>query len=104
MLINTVFTRLAQIDVRTGKDPDQINIPTTDLSSASVATILEVVFGILGSVAFLVIVIAGLRFVLSRGNAEAAGKARNTIIYAAVGLVIAMLAFSIVRIIVREVA
>jgi uncharacterized membrane protein YjfL (UPF0719 family) len=42
-----------------------------------------------------------MKFVLSRGNPDAVAKARNTIIYAAVGLVISMLSFAIVRFVVR---
>ena len=60
-------------------------------------------FGIMGAISFLLIVVSGLRFSLSRGNSESVAKARNSIIYSAVGLVISMLAFAIVRFVVRSV-
>jgi len=76
---------------------DQLEIPKTTPTDASISNVLQLVFGIFGLVAMLVIVIAGLQFVLSRGNPEKASKARNAIVYAAIGLVIAMMAFSIVK-------
>lgn len=44
---------------------------------------------VIGFVAVLMIVLAGMKFVTSNGNPEAVAGARNTIIYALVGLVIA---------------
>jgi len=94
---------LAQIQVNPGdldipKAGDDPNTTEVELiSTQSVADILEVVFAVLGVVAFLIIVLAGLRFILSRGEPDKAAKARNTIIYAAVGLVIAVSAFTLVR-------
>ena len=84
---------LSQINI----DPNDLDIPKTDADSNTVGILLELAFGVMGGIAFLVIVIAGMQYVLSRGDADKAAKAKNTIIYAAVGLVIAVLAFTIVR-------
>lgn len=97
--MSQIFRILSEIVV----DPGDLEIPKGDISSNTVATVLEIAFAALGSVAFLIIVVAGMKFTLSRGNPDAIGKARNTIIYAAVGLVVSMLAFSIVRFVVRNV-
>lgn len=88
---------LAQVDISLGEGEDQVNIPDTAINDDSFLTILETIFAFLGVIAFLVIVIAGLRFILSRGDADKAAKARNTVIYAAVGLVLAVSAFTLVR-------
>lgn len=93
----------SQIDVDIGTGPDQINIPQTTTGDSTITTVLSLVFGVMGAVAFLIIVVAGLRFTLSRGDPGALNKARNTIIYAAVGLVLAMLAFTIVRFTARNI-
>ena|SRR6056297_1471586 len=99
--MKNLLSQLSQVTI----DPGELDaLPQTTATDDSVATILELAFTLIGSIAFLVIVIAGLRFVLSRGNADSAAKARNTIIYAVVGLVIAVLAFSIVRFVVRTAA
>lgn len=77
-----------------------INVPTTDLTgfgaSGSVSKVLNLVLGLAGGVALLVIVVAGFRFVTSQGNPDATAKSRNTIIYALIGLVVCTLAYSIV--------
>ncbi len=52
---------------------------------------------IIGAVAVLMIVIGGLRYVLSNGDSTATANAKNTILYAAVGLVIAAMANAIVN-------
>ena len=87
---------LAQVDISLGEGEDQVNIPGTSINDDSFLTILETAFALLGVIAFLVIVIAGLRFILSRGDADKAAAARRTVIYAAVGLVLAVSAFTLV--------
>lgn len=78
-------------------DQKNIDIPQTTVTSAgSVHTILQIVFALAGGVALLVIIIAGLRFVLSQGDPQNVTKSRNTIIYAIIGLIICITAFSIV--------
>lgn len=52
---------------------------------------------IIGAIAVLMMVIGGLRYVLSAGDATATASAKNTILYAAVGLVLAAMANAIVN-------
>jgi len=80
-----------------------LDIPTTVVTKNTVPNALQIVFGVMGVIAMLIIVIAGLQFSLSRGNPEKAGKARNAIIYAAIGLGISLVAFSIVRFVIGRV-
>lgn len=54
--------------------------------------IVEILLRIAGMVAFVYAVFAGFKFVMSRGNPGEAAKARQTIIDACIGLVIASLA------------
>lgn len=94
---------LSQINI----SEDEIVIPMPDLTdpnqaSNTVSTILELVFGALGSIAFIVMVLAGLKFVLSRGNPDGIVKARNTMIYAAIGVILSILSFAIVRFVLRR--
>lgn len=81
-------------------DTDDLEVPVTrlnDVDGGKIGDIMGVVFAVAGSVALLVIVIAGIQFMLSRGDPQKSAKARNAIIYAAIGLVVAVLAFSIVQ-------
>lgn len=59
--------------------------------------ITRVISYIIGFVAVLMIIIAGLKFVTANGNSESIASARNTIIYALIGVVIAAFSQLIVR-------
>lgn len=71
-------------------------IPTTDVTQSSFQGILQVVFGIAGAVALIMIILAAFKYVISQGNPGETTKAKNGIIYASVGLAVCILAFSIV--------
>ncbi len=79
---------------------DRLKIPQPSAPGAdnttAIDTILKIVFGLGGTIAVLVIVIAGIQFMLSQGDPQKSATARSAIIYAAIGLVIMTLAFSIV--------
>lgn len=99
-----MLQRITQIIAQISIDEGDIDIPTNvDPDSGSIDTLLTLMFSVMGGIALLVIIIAGMQFVLSRGDAEKAAKARRTIIYAAVGLVIAVMAFTIVSFVVGSV-
>jgi type IV secretory pathway VirB2 component (pilin) len=65
-------------------------------------TILTDLFVILGAIALLMIVIAGLRYVFAGGNADGTAQAKRMIIYSIIGLVIAALAASIVQVVLNK--
>lgn len=66
--------------------------------------IIDLLLFLAGSIAIIVIVIAGLRYVTSSGDPQTASKAKNTIIYAIVGLVVAILSYAIVNFILDRLA
>ncbi len=68
-----------------------------------IASILNIVFAITASISVLMIVIGGMRYITAHGDASATERARSTIIYAVVGLVITMAAFSIVTFVIGKV-
>jgi hypothetical protein len=94
-----IYRLLAQISI----PENTLQIPNTTPTDTTVESALTLVFGILAALSFLLIVMSGLRLTLSRGNSESIAKAKNNIIYSAVGLVISMLAFAIVRFVLRSV-
>lgn len=65
-------------------------------SGSVLQTAFSVVFGILGAIAFLIIVIAGMTYAFSQGDPQTTAKSKSAIIYAVIGLVIAIAAQSIV--------
>jgi len=66
-------------------------------------TIINVVIGVIGFVAVVIIIVGGVQYTLSAGDAAKVTKAKNTIMYGIIGLVIAMLAFAIVNFILTNV-
>lgn len=71
--------------------------PNTD---NTIGIILNLVFAIGASIAGLMIVIGGFRYILAHGDANAVAQARKSILYALIGLVVIMVAFSIVTFVV----
>lgn len=59
--------------------------------------ILNVFIFIIGAVAVIMIVIGGLRYTLSGGDQSAVTNAKNTILYSAIGLVVAVMASAFVN-------
>ena len=75
--------------------------PTTGDPTTKVNDIIKLVINIfsvvVGLIAVIMIIIGGIRFVLSGGDSANVTSARNTILYAIVGLVIVALAQILVR-------
>ena len=59
--------------------------------------ILTAVFTVIGMVAVVMIIIGGVNYATSQGDPAKATKAKNTIMYAVIGLVITLLAIAIVN-------
>lgn len=69
---------------------------TTDLMR-TLNIVINVALGIIGFVAVVMIIFGGIQYTTSAGDATKVTKAKNTILYGIVGLVIALLAFAIVN-------
>ena len=57
---------------------------------------------IVGAVSVIMLIIGGLRYVLSSGNSSSVEGAKNTILFAIIGLIVAILAFAIVTFVVQK--
>lgn len=69
----------------------------------TLTTIINVIVGVVGFVAVAMIVLGGISYATSQGDAAKAKKAQNTIIYSVVGLLISLLAFAIVNFVLTSV-
>lgn len=63
----------------------------------SITTIINAVIGVLGVVCVIVIIIGGINYMTSSGDAGKVKKAKDTILYGVIGLVVCVLAFAIVN-------
>lgn len=65
----------------------------------TIVLILDVALMVVGSLAVLFLMWGGLRYLTARGNEEAAESAKKTMTNAIVGLIVVVLAFTMIRII-----
>lgn len=70
---------------------------TGDSLGKMIQTVINILLYILGAVAVVMIVIGGIRYTTSNGDSGAIKSAKDTILYAVIGLVVAILAYSIVN-------
>lgn len=72
-----------------------------DEKDADIGGVIEVVINTLlflvAAIAVIMIIIGGIRYATSGGNASTVTAAKNTILYAVIGLVVAILAYAIVK-------
>lgn len=62
-----------------------------------IRNILIAIIGVVGVIAVIFIIIGGVKYITSSGDSEALRKAKNTILYAVIGLIICVLSFAIVN-------
>lgn len=60
-------------------------------------TISSLMLYIIGALSVIMIIFGGLRYVLSGGNTASVTAAKNTILYAIVGVVVALLAYAVIN-------
>lgn len=68
----------------------------------NITAILNAVIGVLGIVAVIVIILGGVQYMTSTGDAAKVKKAKDTILYGIIGLVICVLAFAIVNFVIAK--
>lgn len=79
----------------TGSGSDGISI------SSVIKAVINIISAIVGAVAVIMIVIGGMKYVTSGGDANNVAGAKNTILYAIVGLVVVALAQVIVHFVIN---
>lgn len=84
------------VDNNTCKDAKGATIACPTLPERA-QTITNVFLFALGAIAVIMIIIGGIRYVLSGGDSTSITGAKNTIMYAVIGLVVAILAYAIVN-------
>lgn len=68
-----------------------------DTVTVTIQNVINLLIFIAGIIAVIYILIGGIRYVLSNGDSGAAKKARDNILYALIGLVVAIMAYAIVN-------
>ena len=65
-------------------------------------TITNTVLYIVGVIAVIMLIIGGIKYVISGGDAKKVTDAKNTVLYAIIGLIVAFLAFAIVNFVITS--
>jgi len=93
----TLFAQTIKNCAPGATDPScQTMLPQVSANDASVKIILQLVFGIISAATVIFILVSSLKFVTSQGDPQSIAKARQSILYAIIGLVIALSAEAIV--------
>lgn len=62
-----------------------------------IKSIVNLLLFLLGAIAVIMIIIGGIRYATSNGDAGSTKSAKDTILYAVIGLIVAILAYAIVN-------
>lgn len=63
----------------------------------TIKSVINIMIYVTGVIAVIMIILGGIKYTVSSGDSSAITSAKNTIIYAVVGLVIAIMSFAIVN-------
>ncbi|MGH7237632.1 MAG: pilin [Candidatus Saccharimonadales bacterium] len=76
--------------------------PVVSAGSGAITRLFNLLFAAIGVISVLFIVIGGFRYIVSAGDPQDAASAKNTILYAVIGLIIAMSAYAIVNFVIGQ--
>lgn len=94
----------AQQNIKVIDPTTTTNLPKSGaVNGTTFHTLFTTAFVIIGAVGVLMIVIAGLRYVISGGDETKMATAKRSIIHIAVGLVVAGMAYTIVSVVLGRV-
>ena len=79
------------------------NIPHLEASQGTLENILNAIYVIIGALAVIFIIVGAIRYVLSAGDSAKLAQAKNTILYAILGLIISILAFAITNFVIGSI-
>lgn len=78
-------------------DPGSVGVPVVPLNNNALADILSAAFMVIGGLAVLFLLIGAVRYATSAGDQKNIQQAKDTILYAIIGIVISLSAFTIVQ-------
>ncbi len=83
-------------------DSSSVAAPTSTVNDV-IKTVITIVSWVVGAISVIMIIASGLMFTTSAGNPEKAKKARSTIVYALIGIVVVALSQVIVNFVIKQV-
>lgn len=86
-----------------GGAPAGLGVSDSDLPTA-IVNIINVFLLLAGLVAAIVLILGGIQYITSRGDEDATEKAKNTILYAVIGLIVIGLSAAIVNFVISAIS
>jgi hypothetical protein len=77
--------------------PDDVPVNLFTGSDSVFTTIVNVLLFLIGAISVIMLIFGGIRYTTSGGNSASVTAAKNTILYAIIGLIIAFLAYAVVN-------
>jgi hypothetical protein len=96
LAVNFIGNQLGGLKASSGSNP----LPNVPANGGTIRIILNIVFGIVGAVTVLFVTFGGFKYVTSRGEPQETAKAKDTIMYALIGMAVTILAATIVNFII----
>lgn len=89
---------MQELSIQAGMEASRGTGMVTDLlgQAGAFTTLTNTLLFVVGALSVLMIILGGMRYVLSGGNATSVTAAKNTILYAVVGLMVCIFAYSII--------
>lgn len=99
LVFATPLFAYSQFTIQAGANAARGDIQPMQLfgTTGILTSISNALLFLVGALSVLMLIVGGLRYVVSGGNNAAVTAARNTILYAIVGLVVCFLAYAIVN-------
>lgn len=114
-IVLTLFSFVGAVDVKpdlcdTNSDPIVCQIDSSQSSTDNtlvgsdgiITRIAQALVWASGALAAILIIVSGLMFIFSSGNPESAGRARRTLLYAVVGVIVAVAGQAIVTFVLEK--
>lgn len=93
-LLTVPTTVFAQTGIEPTVQPT--NLPTEADFGTLLTQVINWFLGLVGLIAVLMLIFGGYRYLTAGGNDDAVTKAKNTILYAIIGIVVVILSYAIV--------
>ncbi|MGV9002137.1 MAG: pilin [Candidatus Saccharimonadaceae bacterium] len=88
-------------DICTQNPDSEVCKSSSDSATDLIGKVINTLLFIVGSLSVIMIIVAGIFYVTSTGDSGKVSRAKNTLTYSIVGLVVAFLAYAIINWVVR---
>lgn len=86
------FAQLVNCPPGSGSCEGDTNLPQVDANALTLQNVLQILFGVVAAMTVIFIIISAIKLSTSLGNPQAVKQLRGSIIYAAIGLAVVLLA------------